>query len=390
MGDKTDSRHFETVYADHAATTPMHPKVLETMTQMLENMYGNPSSLHCQGQQAKRMLIRSREMIASCIEAHPREITFTSGGSEAINQALRTAAYLGASKGKHHVVASRIEHHAVLNTLKLLEKMNCRVTFLDVPANGIVRPQDVAAAIREDTALVCVMHANNEIGTLQPVEEIGQMCREKQVLLLVDAVQSVGHIPVSVRDISASFLVFSAHKFGGPKGAGVLYTRAGIEPVPLIAGGGQERGLRAGTENLPAIAGMARALEIAVDEMTVNQKRVTALRDRLIAGLETIPQNVLNGDRQSRLPGIANFFFPGVDAETLLILLDNDGISASSGAACSAGAAMPSHVLTAIGLTPQQARSSLRFSLGPENTAEEMEYIVTRVKTHVETLRKRS
>ena len=333
------------VYADNAATTRMHQTAIDTMTYHLNNTFGNPSSLYTIGQQAKEVLETARADMAACFGAQPREIYFTSGGSEADNQALRSAAVLGAAKGKKHLISTAIEHHAVLHTLKALEKEGFEVTLLPVDEKGRVTPEEVAAALRPDTALVSVMYANNEIGTVEPIREIGALCRQAGVLFHTDAVQAAGHLPIDVKVQNIDLLSLSAHKFHGPKGTGVLYARQGVFLTNLIEGGAQERGKRAGTENIPAIMGMAAALEDACAHLDENAKRVSALRDRLIDGLSKIPHSALNGDPVNRLPGNVSFCFEGVEGESLLLLLDAKGICASSGSACTSGSLDPSHVL---------------------------------------------
>ena len=353
------------IYADNAATTKMSDAAIRTMTAVMNETWGNPSSLYTHGQRAKEVLEAAREDIAAVIGAAPREIFFTSGGSEADNQAILSAAAIGKRNGKRHVVSTAFEHHAVLHTLEKLKKDGFEITLLNVHENGIVRPEEVEAAIREDTCLVSVMYANNEIGTIQPIPEIGAICRRRKVPFHVDAVQAVGHIPVNVETDQIDLLSASAHKFHGPKGAGFLYVRKGIPLTNLIEGGAQERGKRAGTENVPAIAAMATALREAVEKMDENAAKLTKLRDRLIAGLEAIPHSALNGDR-CRLPGNVNFCFEGIEGESLLLLLDDKGIAASSGSACTSGSLDPSHVLLAIGRVHDVAHGSLRLRLGAD------------------------
>ena len=375
------------VYADNAATTRMHQTAIDTMTYHLNNTFGNPSSLYTIGQQAKEVLETARADMAACFGAQPREIYFTSGGSEADNQAITSAAYLGARKGKKHIISTTFEHHAVLHTLKRLEKQGFEVTLLDVHADGLVSAQQVAEAIRDDSCLVTIMFANNEIGTIQPIAEIGAVCREAGVLFHTDAVQAAGHLPIDVKAQNIDLLSLSAHKFHGPKGTGVLYAHQGVFLTNLIEGGAQERGKRAGTENLPAVMGMAAALEDACAHLDENAKRVSALRDRLIDGLSKIPHSALNGDPVNRLPGNVSFCFKGVEGESLLLLLDVKGICASSGSACTSGSLDPSHVLLAIGLPHEVAHGSLRLSVGEYNTDEEMAYIVDNVRQVVAYLR---
>ena len=378
------------IYADNAATTKMCPAAIEAMTKCMEENYGNPSSLYSVGQKAKEALEDARERIAKCLGCTPREITFTSGGSEADNQAIFSAAKLGAKKGKKHIVSTAFEHHAVLHTLDKLKQQGFEITLLDVHSNGIVTPQQVRDAIREDTCLVSVMFANNEIGTVQPIAEIGAVCRERGVPFHTDAVQAVGHIRVNVAEQNIDMLSLSAHKFHGPKGIGVLYAKRGLPLDSLINGGAQERGKRAGTENLPAIVGMAAALEQAVANLDDYAARLTPLRDRLIAGLDKIPYSELNGDRDHRLPATVNFCFEGIEGESLLLLLDDKGICASSGSACTSGSLDPSHVLLAIGRPHEVAHGSLRLSLGDDVTEADIDYIIQAVGEVVTYLRNMS
>jgi len=375
------------IYADNAATTKMSPAAIDTMVTMMNETYGNPSSLYGLGQQAKEALEKAREEIAAVIGAQPGEITFTSGGSEADNQAIVSAAELGRKKGKLHIISSAFEHHAVLHTLKKLEDAGFEVTLLDVHEDGLVRPGEVAAAIREDTCLVTIMYANNEIGTIQPIREIGAICRERGVLFHTDAVQAVGHIPVNVVSDNVDMLSSSAHKFHGPKGVGFLYAKKGIRLTNLIEGGAQERGKRAGTENVPGIAAMAAALREADEKMAENAARLTRQRDRIIDGIRNIPHSALNGDAEKRLPGNINFCFEGIEGESLLLLLDDKGIQASSGSACTSGSLDPSHVLLAIGRVHDVAHGSLRLSIGEDITDEEADYIVRSVEEVVTYLR---
>ncbi|MGN0753593.1 MAG: cysteine desulfurase NifS [Aristaeellaceae bacterium] len=375
------------IYADNAATTRMSQAAIQAMLPCMDQMYGNPSSLYSFGQQAKEALENARGRIAACLGCSPREITFTSGGSEADNQALLTAAALGARKGKKHIISTAFEHHAVLHTLDFLKKQGYDITLLDVHKSGLVTAQQVAEAIREDTCLVTVMYANNEIGTIQPIAEIGAVCREKGVLFHTDAVQAVGHLPIDVKAQQIDMLSLSAHKFHGPKGIGVLYAKRGIALEPLIRGGAQERGKRAGTENLPAILGMTAALEEACAGMDANAAKLTALRDRLIDGLDKIPYGELNGDRAHRLPGNVNFCFEGIEGESLLLLLDDKGICASSGSACTSGSLDPSHVLLAIGRPHEVAHGSLRLSLGEDATEAQVDEIIAAVTEVVAYLR---
>ena len=378
------------VYADNAATTKMSEKAKNVMIDYLDKFYGNASSLHTVGQEAAEKLAEARKSIAQSINADPAEIYFTSGGSEADNQAIVSAANLGRRKNKMHIVSTAFEHHAVLHTLNKLEKEGFEVTYLDVHKNGIVTPKEVENAIREDTCLVTVMYANNEIGTIQPIAEIGEICRKAGVLFHTDAVQAVGHIPVDVKKDKIDMLSASAHKFNGPKGVGFLYARRGVILSNIIEGGGQEKGKRAGTENIPAIAAMAAALEESLEKMEKSNEKVVKMRDRLIDGLSQIPHSVLNGDRNSRLPGTVNMCFEGIEGESLLLMLDAEGIEASSGSACTSGSLDPSHVLLALGLPHEVAHGSLRLSISDENTPEEMEHIINTVPKVVEYLRNMS
>lgn len=375
------------IYADNAATTKTSEAATKAMVDIMNNVYGNPSSLHTTGQKAKEVLEKARLDVAKCIGANFKEIYFTSGGSEADNQAIISAARFGARKNKKHIVSTKIEHHAVLHTLNKLEKEGFEVTLLDVPENGIVKVEDVKNAIREDTALVTIMYANNEIGTIQPIKEIGAICKEKGVIFHTDAVQAVGHINIDVSEDNIDMLSFSGHKFYGPEGVGVLFARQNIPLVNVIEGGAQERGKRAGTENLPAIVGMAVALKDACSNIEETAKKEIQLRDRLIEGLSTISHSMLNGDKEKRLPGNVNFIFEGIEGESLLLLLDARGIEASSGSACTSGSLDPSHVLLAIGRPHEVAHGSLRLTINSENTLEEMDYIVEQTKEVVEYLR---
>ena len=378
------------IFADNAATTKMSRAAVDAMLPYMEQYYGNPSSLYAFGQQAREALENARSRIAACLHADPREITFTSGGSEADNQAIMTAAALGARRGKRHIVSTAIEHHAVLHTLEKLKKQGYEVTLLDVHSTGLVTPEQVAEAIREDTCLVTIMYANNEIGTIQPVAEIGAVCREKCVLFHTDAVQAAGHLPIDVKAQNIDLLSLSAHKFHGPKGIGVLYAKRGVALETIISGGAQERGKRAGTENIPAVMGMAAALEEACANMDEHRARLTGLRERLIHGLEQIPYGELNGDRERRLPGNVNFCFEGIEGESLLLLLDERGICASSGSACTSGSLDPSHVLLAIGRPHEVAHGSLRLSLGEEMTEADVDEIIQAVTDVVTRLRNMS
>ena len=375
------------VYADNAATTKMSPAAIKAMLPYMETIWGNPSSLYGAGQRAAEALQSARERIAACFGASAGEIYFTSGGSEADNQAIISAAKIGERKGKKHIISSAFEHHAVLHTLKKLEKAGFEIELLDVHENGLIHPSQVADAIREDTCLVTIMYANNEIGSIQPIAEIGAICKEKGVLFHTDAVQAAGHLPIHVVEQNIDMLSLSAHKFHGPKGIGVLYARKGIPLTNIIEGGAQERGKRGGTENVPAIMAMATALEEACAHMEENTKKVLKLRSRLIEGLSKIPHSVLNGDLEKRLPGNVNFCFEGIEGESLLLLLDDKGICASSGSACTSGSLDPSHVLLAIGRPHEVAHGSLRLSLCEENTEEEVEYILQSVPEVVEYLR---
>ncbi len=378
------------IYLDNAATTKTSPAAQQAMLDCMERFWGNPSSLHTPGQRAAEALAKAREEVAACIGASPREIYFTSGGSEADNQAILSAALLGKRKGKTHLISTAIEHHAVLHTLARLEKEGFSVTLLPVDESGIVKVSDVAAAIREDTALVTVMFANNEIGSIQPIQEIGALCREKKIPFHTDAVQAAGHLPIDVEKQNIDMLSMSGHKFHGPRGVGVLYVRRGLPLLNLIEGGAQERGKRAGTENLPAIAGMAAALKEACDHLEENAKKEIVLRERLIEGLRKIPHSALNGDRERRLPGNVNFCFEGIEGESLLLLLDDKGIAASSGSACTSGSLDPSHVLLAIGRPHEVAHGSLRLTLSEETTREEIDQTIQAVTEVVDRLRRMS
>ena len=379
-----------TIYTDNAATTKMSDTALAAMLPCLQDNYGNPSSLHTVGQRAAEALQGARETVARCLGCDPKEIIFTSGGSEADNQAIISAARWGALKGKKHIISTAFEHHAVLHTLKKLEKEGFDVELLPVGTTGTITPEQVAAAIRPDTALVTIMYANNEIGSILPIAEIGAVCREKGVIFHTDAVQAAGHLPIDVKAQNIDMLSLSGHKFHGPKGSGVLYARKGIPLVNIIEGGAQERGKRAGTENLPAIVGMAAALQEACDHIDENAARVSALRDKLISGLSKIPHSALNGDPVHRLPGNVNFCFEGIEGESLLLLLDAKGICASSGSACTSGSLDPSHVLLAIGRPHEVAHGSLRLSLCEWNTEEEVDIILREIPRIVEYLRNMS
>ena len=375
------------IYADNAATTKMSRRAIEAMLPYMADNFANPSSLHSAGQRAKDALEASRETIADCIGASPKEIYFTSGGSEADNQAILSAAAIGAKKGKKHIISTAFEHHAVIHTLEKLEKQGFEIELLDVHSYGNISAEQVAAAIREDTCLVSIMYANNEIGSVLPIADIGSVCRERGVIFHTDAVQAAGHLKINVAEEKIDMLSLSAHKFHGPKGIGVLYCRRGIPLTNLIEGGAQERGKRAGTENLPAIAGMAAALSDACENLEKNAAKVSALRDRLIVGLSKIPHSALNGDPVNRLPGNVSFCFEGIEGEGLLLLLDEVGIEASSGSACTSGSLDPSHVLLAIGRPHEVAHGSLRLSLSEENTDEDVDVMLREIPRVIEYLR---
>ena len=375
------------IYADNAATTKMSRASIDAMLPYMETYYGNPSSLHSVGQRAAEALADARARIAARLGCQPREITFTSGGSEADNQALISAARLGEKKGKKHIISTAFEHHAVLHTLEKLKKEGFAVELLPVGSTGTVTAAQVAAAIRPDTCLVSVMYANNEIGSVMPIAEIGAVCRAAGVLFHTDAVQAAGHLPINVKEQNIDMLSLSGHKFHGPKGIGALYARQGILLTPVIEGGAQERGKRAGTENIPAIVGMAAAFDEACEHMAENTAYISALRDRLIAGLSPIPHSALNGDPVNRLPGNVHFCFEGIEGESLLLLLDARGICASSGSACTSGSLDPSHVLLAIGRPHEIAHGSLRLTLCETNTAEEVEYMLRAIPEVVSYLR---
>ena len=378
------------VYADNAATTKMSRVAIDAMLPYFDKIYGNPSSLHSIGQEAKEALDAARETVANCLGCEPREIYFTSGGSEADNQAIISAARFGARKGKKHIISTAFEHHAVLHTLSKLEKEGFEVTYLDVSQGHNITAQQVADAIREDTCLVTVMYANNEIGSVLPIAEIGAVCKAKGVLFHTDAVQAAGHIHINVKEQNIDMLSLSGHKFHGPKGVGALYARRGIPLVNVIEGGAQERGKRGGTENIAGICGMAAALKDACEHIDENMPRVAAMRDRLIEGLSRIPHCALNGDRVNRLPGNVSFCFEGIEGESLLLLLDYKGVSASSGSACTSGSLDPSHVLLAIGRVHDVAHGSLRLSLCEYNTDEEVDHILKVVPEVVSYLRNMS
>lgn len=378
------------IYVDNAATTKMSELAIEAMLPYLKDIYGNPSSLHSVGQEAAECLMAAREKMAKCLGCEAREIYFTSGGSEADNQAIISAAIRGQRKGKNHIISTAFEHHAVLHTLKKLEKQGFEVTLLPVGELGLVDPADVENAIREDTCLVTVMYANNEIGTIQPISRIGEICAEKGVLFHTDAVQAAGHLKIDVREQNIDMLSLSAHKFHGPKGVGALYVRSGIVVSNIIEGGAQERGKRGGTENIPGIVSMAAAFEDACSKIDENASKLTKMRDRLIEGLSKIPHSILNGDAKSRLPGNVNMCFEGIEGESLLLMLDMHGVCASSGSACTSGSLDPSHVLLAIGRVHEIAHGSLRLSLSEYNTDEEIEHIINAVTEVVAYLRNMS
>ena len=375
------------IYADNAATTKISQTAMKAMISAMENSYGNPSSIHQIGMAANDALQTAREQIARCLGCMPKEIFFTSGGTESDNQAIVSAAMLGAKQNKRHIISTAFEHHAVLHTLRRLKEQGFEIQLLDVGAEGNITAAQVEEAIRPDTCLVTVMFANNEIGSVLPIAEIGEVCRAHGVLFHTDAVQAAGHIPVNVREQNIDMLSLSAHKFHGPRGIGALYVKRGIELTSLMEGGGQERGKRPGTENLPAIMGMAAALKEECSLMEENAARVAAMRDRLLQGLFQIPYSILNGPRDNRLPGNVNFCFEGVSGESLLLLLDSKGICASSGSACASGALDPSHVLLALGLAPEIAQGSLRISLDISNTEEEIDYMLEVIPQVVEQLR---
>ena len=375
------------IYTDNAATTQLSPTVAQTVAECMNKVYGNPSSLHSMGKEAAKVLFEARQTIARCINCQPREIYFTSGGSESDNQAIRSAAHAGKKNNKLHIISTAIEHHAVLHTLDRLKSEGFDIQLLDVDQRGLVSPRQIADAIRKDTCLVTVMYANNEIGTILPIKEIGEICRKKGVVFHTDAVQAVGHILVDVQKDNIDLLSLSGHKFHGPKGVGVLFARKGTALENLIDGGAQERGKRAGTENVPALAGIAQALKEACDEMQQVSRQEILLRDRIVRGLSQIPHSCLNGDRENRLPGNISFCFEGIQGETLLLKLDEKGICASSGSACTSGALDPSHVLLAIGRSREIAHGSLRLSLSRYNTMEEAKYIIKTVSQAVDYLR---
>ena len=375
------------IYADHSATTPTSPAAVQAMLAAMKDTWGNPSSLHTVGQQAAEALAGARARIAARLGCAPQEVIFTSGGTEADNQALRSAACQGAARGKKHIISTAFEHHAVLHTLDKLAAEGFEITLLPVGEKGLVTPDQLRDALRPDTCLVSIMYANNEIGTIQPIRELGAVCRAAGVVFHTDAVQAVGHLPINVAADNIDMLSLSAHKFGGPRGVGALYARKGLRVEPLLRGGAQERGRRAGTENLPGILGMAAALDEACGAMAEVTARLVPLRDELIAGLSQIPHGALNGDAVQRLPGNVSFCFEGIEGESLLLLLDDKGICASSGSACTSGSLDPSHVLLAIGRVHDVAHGSLRLTLGPDATREEVQYLINAVTDAVAYLR---
>ena len=375
------------IYADNAATTKMSKAAIDAMLPYMEEYYGNPSSLYAFGQQAKEALENARSRIAACLHADPREVTFTSGGSEADNQAIVSMAKVGALKGKKHLISTKFEHHAVLHTLKKLEKEGFEVTLLDVHEDGVVRLEDLEAAVREDTALVTIMFANNEIGTVQPIKEIGEFCRARKIPFHTDAVQAAGHMPINVQEMNIDLLSMSGHKFHAPKGVGVLYAKTGMPLFNIIEGGAQERGKRAGTENIPGIVALAAALKESVDNMEANTAKIIPMRDKLFAELSKIPHSKINGSLEHHVPGTVNMCFEGIEGESLLLLLDAKGVCASSGSACTSGSLDPSHVLLSLGLPHEVAHGSLRLSIGEYNTMEEIDHIIKVVPEVVAYLR---
>ena len=378
------------VYADNAATTSVSKTALDAMLPYLTENYGNPSSLYGFAQKATEAVAQARATVAACLNAEPREIYFTSGGSEADNQAIISAAKAGARKGKKHLISTKFEHHAVLHTLKKLEKEGFEVTLLDVHEDGVVRLEDVAAAIREDTALVTIMFANNEIGTVQPIKEIGALCREKGIPFHTDAVQAAGHMPIDVKEMNIDMLSISGHKFHAPKGVGVLYAKKNMPLFNLIEGGAQERGRRGGTENVAGIVALAAALKESVDNMEANTAKIIPMRDKLFAELSKIPHSKINGSLEHHVPGTVNMCFEGIEGESLLLMLDMNGICASSGSACTSGSLDPSHVLLSLGLPHEEAHGSLRLSIGEYNTMEEIDHIIEVVPRVVQYLRNMS
>jgi cysteine desulfurase len=378
------------IYADNAATTQMSETSKKVFIESMENDFGNASSLHSFGRQAASVLQKSRETMAEYINAEAKEIYFTSGGSESANQAIMTGVKYGAARNKKHIISTKFEHHAILHTLEKLKKDGFEITLLDVYKNGLIKPEDLTDAVREDTALVTIIYANNEIGTVQPISQIGEVCKEKKVLFHTDAVQAGGKVPIDVKEQNIDMLSLSAHKFNGPKGAGILYCTKKILPESLIRGGNHERGRRAGTENIPAIASMAAAFEESCKKMQEHNAYILKLRDKLIAGLSKIPNSIVNGDLNHRISGNVNMCFEGVEGEALLLMLDMKGIAASSGSACTSGSLDPSHVLLALGLPHEIAHGSLRFSLSHDNTEEEIDYIIETVPAIINTLRNMS
>ena len=378
------------VYADNAATTSVSKTALDAMMPYLTENYGNPSSLYAFAQKATEAVAQARATVAACLNAEPREIYFTSGGSEADNQAIISAAKAGARKGKKHLISTKFEHHAVLHTLKKLEKEGYEVTLLDVHEDGVVRLEDVAAAIREDTALVTIMFANNEIGTVQPIKEIGALCREKGIPFHTDAVQAAGHMPIDVKEMNIDMLSISGHKFHAPKGVGVLYAKKNMPLFNLIEGGAQERGRRGGTENVAGMVALAAALKESIDNMEANTAKIIPMRDKLFAELSKIPHSKINGSLEHHVPGTVNMCFEGIEGESLLLMLDMNGICASSGSACTSGSLDPSHVLLSLGLPHEVAHGSLRLSIGEYNTMEEIDHIIEVVPRVVEYLRSMS
>jgi cysteine desulfurase len=378
------------VYADNAATTAVSKEVVDAMLPCFTKIYGNPSSVHTIGQEAAIELEAARSTIGKCLNAEPRELFFTSGGTEADNWAIQNAAIIGAKKNKRHIISSRFEHHAVLHTLNKLEKQGFEIQLLEVYSEGLVRPEDLQAALREDTALVTIMYANNEIGTIQPIPLLGKICRDHGVIFHTDAVQAVGHLPIDVKEQFIDMLSLSAHKFHGPKGVGALYCRKGIPLNVFIEGGAQERGKRGGTENIPSIVGMAAALEQISRKMEQNSDKVFALQNTLIEALSAVPHSRLNGNREKRLPGIVNFCFEGIEGEAMLLMLDALGICASSGSACTSGSLDPSHVLLALGLPHEIAHGSLRMSFSEYNSKEEVDYIIEKLPPIIQRLRSMS
>ena len=378
------------IYMDNAATTAVSDEVIESMLPFFKNQYGNPSSVYSIGRDAKKAIENSREIVANCINASAKEIYFTSGGSESDNWAIKSIAYAGFKKGKNHIISSKIEHHAVLHTLERLSRSGFEVTFLDVDDKGLIDPKNVENAIKPETSLVTIMYANNEIGTIQPIKEIGKICREKKVIFHTDAVQAIGNIHIDVQEQYIDLLSLSAHKFHGPKGVGALYVKKGIPIQNLIDGGAQERGLRAGTENTPGIVGLSTAMQIACSSIDERNEKLSKLRDKIISNLLKIESSRLNGDFEKRLPGNVNMCFEGIEGESLLLMLDAKGICVSSGSACTSGSLDPSHVLLAIGLPHEIAHGSLRISLSGQNTMYEVDYLLEVLPPIIEKLRSMS